>query len=276
MGRKSFADKLLFWKDGPSALTRIHALWTLEGLHALDKSVLLTAYSDADPQVRKAAVELGEPYLKKNDNDVLAKVKSVANDPSIDVRKQVILSLQYAQPKDAVGIIQGIVENDSNEVLTAFASRKLLANDHDQWKDLKAKIIDRQPLEKKLILQGGEYFSQLCATCHGKNGTGVPTGKDGFLAPPLADAARVNGDQEVLINILLHGLSGPIEGKQYPDVMPSLKGQTNEYIASVLSYIRTDLGNNARVVQPATVQKVREETKGREKYWTLKELQVDK
>ncbi len=276
MGRKSFADKLLFWKDGPSPLTRIHALWTLEGLRALDKTVLLRAYDDKDPQVRKVAVELGEPYLKKNDNEVLAKVKAIANDPSIDVREQVILSLQYAQPQDAAGIIQGIAENGNNEVLTTFASRKLLANNNDQWKGLKAKIIDRHPSEKKLILQGAEYFSQLCATCHGKNGTGVPTGKEGFLAPPLAASAQVNGDEKILINILLHGLSGPIKGKEYPDVMPSLNGQTNEYIASVLSYIRTDLGNNAPVVQSATVQKVREETKERQKYWTLKELGVSK
>lgn len=46
-----------------TALARLHALWTLEGLNALDAEALRTALKDADPQVRAAGVRLATPDL---------------------------------------------------------------------------------------------------------------------------------------------------------------------------------------------------------------------
>ncbi len=91
-------------------------------------------------------------------------------------------------------------------------------------------------------------------------------------APPLAGAKDVNGDPEKLIKILLHGLSGPVDGKSYADIMPPLGANTDEYIASVISYIRNDMGNKGSIVKPADVKKVRDEHKGRDKNWTTQEL----
>ena len=272
LGKSSIADKLMFWKDPASHLGRIHALWTLEGLGALDKSVILSVMDDEDPQLQKVALELGEPYLQNNDTEVLAKFKKLANTSNINVRKQVILSLQYAQPKGGNDLLNDLKAKENNENLLAFANRKLLGSNSDPWKDLRAKLVDKHPYYRDMVINGAKNFSQLCATCHGKNGKGVPVEDGGYLAPPLSGSAFVNGDQEKLINILLHGLTGPINGKEYSDVMPSLKGQTNEYIASVLSYIRTNLDNKAGIINPQTVQKVREKTKDRQKYWTEEEL----
>src|SRR5664279_5205585 len=61
-----------------SQLARIHALWTLEGLGAIDKEVLSHALNDPDPQVRKTAVWISEAFLKANDSemiDAVAKLK---------------------------------------------------------------------------------------------------------------------------------------------------------------------------------------------------------
>jgi mono/diheme cytochrome c family protein len=84
----------------------------------------------------------------------------------------------------------------------------------------------------------------------------------------------VNGDEEVLLNILLHGLKGPIDGKTYPDVMAPQNQQTDEYIASVLSYIRTNLGNRQDAITPRDVKKARAATKDRQTAWTLEELEA--
>ena len=46
-----------------NAFARLHALWTLEGLNALDAEALRTALKDADPQVRAAGVRLATPDL---------------------------------------------------------------------------------------------------------------------------------------------------------------------------------------------------------------------
>ncbi len=77
----------------PSHLARLHALWTLDGLDAVDRDILYTALKDEHPQIRKAAIILCEPYLKKDDGDVMAKLSELKNDPSYDVRLQLYLIL---------------------------------------------------------------------------------------------------------------------------------------------------------------------------------------
>ena len=63
------------------------------------------------------------------------------------------------------------------------------------------------PPGKELFLSGGA-----CAVCHGINGEGQVG-----VYPPLAGSEWVNGPEERLIRILLHGLQGSItaSGKQY-------------------------------------------------------------
>ena len=79
------------------------------------------------------------------------------------------------------------------------------------------------------------------------------------MAPPLAGSPRVNGDKIMLIQILLFGLQGPIDNKTYPGVMLPQKHQDDEWIASVLSYIRNsaDLGNKSSIVTREEVEDIR-------------------
>lgn len=81
-------------------------------------------------------------------------------------------------------------------------------------------------------------------------------------APPLAGSPRVKGDKILNIQLLLNGLKGPVDGKTYPDMMPSMGGNDDEWLASVLSYIRnsSELGNKASVVTPGEVKNVRATT----------------
>ena len=78
----------------PSPLARIHALWTLEGMEAIDKGTLFKALEDADAQVRKTAVWISEYYLAQQDKEVISKLASLQQDPSADVRIQLSLSLR--------------------------------------------------------------------------------------------------------------------------------------------------------------------------------------
>ena len=57
--------------EKPSHLARLHALWTLEGLDAIDKDIFYTAMKDEHPQVRKAGVWISESYIKKNDDEMM-------------------------------------------------------------------------------------------------------------------------------------------------------------------------------------------------------------
>lgn len=70
----------------------------------------------------------------------------------------------------------------------------------------------------------------------------------------------MNGDKIMLIQIMLYGLKGPVDGKNYPGVMLPQKHQSDEWIASVLSYIRNsnDLGNRVSTVTVEEVEDIRQ------------------
>jgi len=256
-------------------LAKIHALWTLNGLNALSRPVLLSALKDKDPEVRKTALWISEEPLTNGDEQLLSEVAALQNDPSADVRLQLALSLRFNRSDKAAQIISGLLKN--------YPDDKLLAESQGRYQNQIKERVEREQKAKlmadadqKLIKDGALIFKQLCATCHGAEGKGINNGGKDMPAPSLAGAKDVNGDPEKLIKILLHGLSGPIDGKTYSDVMPPLGFNNDEYIASVLSYIRNDLGNKAAVIKPDLVKKVRKETAGRTKSWTIKELEASK
>lgn len=256
-------------------LAKIHALWTLNGLNALSRPVLLSALKDKDPEVRKTALWIAEEPLTGGDEQLLNEVAALQNDPSADVRLQLALSLRFNRSERAAQIISGLLKN--------YPDDKLLAESQGRYQNQIKERAEREQKSKlmadadqKLIKDGALIFKQLCATCHGAEGKGINNGGKDMPAPALAGAKDVNGDPEKLIKILLHGLSGPIEGKTYSDMMPPLGFNNDEYIASVLSYIRNDLGNKAAVIKPDLVKKVRKETAGRTKPWTIKDLEASK
>ena len=83
------------------------------------------------------------------------------------------------------------------------------------------------------------------------------------MAPSLAGSPRVLGHRDYVIKVLLHGMTGPLNGVTYTDVMIPMGQQNDEWIASVGSYIRNSFGNRASFVTPADVARVRAGTAGR-------------
>ncbi|MFI5156160.1 MAG: c-type cytochrome [Chitinophagales bacterium] len=240
-------------------LARIHALWTLEGLGAIDKSVLYKALEDSDAQLRKAAIWIGEIFIRKNDQEFIARLGKLQNDPSPDVLVQLSLSLRTNPSPKAQEIVKYLLANNpENEMMqysfTVFTeAQKNLEAERKRTSNL-------SPEERDLVSRGSTIFHQLCATCHGADGRGVVIGGKGMPAPPLAGSPRVKGDKIMNIQILFDGLKGPIDGKNYPDMMPSMAKNDDQWIASVISYVRNsgDLGNNASVVTPQEVKYVRD------------------
>ncbi|WP_018618156.1 DUF7133 domain-containing protein [Spirosoma luteum] len=245
----------------PGPLARIHALWTLEGLKAIDKPTLFRAFTDPEPQVRKTAVWISEQYLDKKDPDVIAKLAMLATDPSPDVRIQLALSLRSHKTDHTQAIVKMLLaDNPKNELMqfsfTTFAeSQKVQEAERARTRNL-------SPADRALVTNGATIFKQLCATCHGPDGKGIAMGGKQMPAPPLAGSPRVRGDKILVTQLLLNGMRGPVDGKTYPDMMPSMGGNDDTWIASVLSYIRnsSELGNKSSVVTPAEVAEVRANT----------------
>jgi putative membrane-bound dehydrogenase-like protein len=259
----------------PVQLAKIHALWTLNGLNALGRPVLFAALKNQDPEIRKTALWIAEESLTDGDQALLDAVEALKNDPSADVRLQLALSLRFNKSEKAEQIIAGLLKNYPDDKLLAESQNRYQSKIRERAEsEQKAKLM--AVADQKLIKDGALIFKQLCATCHGADGKGINNGGKDMPAPVLAGAKDVNANPERLIKILLHGLSGPIDGKTYPDVMPALGANNDEYIASVLSYIRNDMGNKAAVVKPSDVKKVRAENASRTTSWTIKELDASK
>ncbi|MEO0640706.1 MAG: cytochrome c, partial [Bacteroidota bacterium] len=67
------------------------------------------------------------------------------------------------------------------------------------------------------------------------------------------------GDKERLIGVLLNGMQGEIEvnGETYNNVMASYATLKDEEIAAVLTYVRSNFGNEASAVTASEVAAVR-------------------
>ena len=99
-------------RESSSAVGRLHALWSLDGLQALDGDDLHAALSDSDPHIREHAVLLAEPRLVK-DSSLLEQVLTRATDESPRVRFQVALTLGEVDDPRATMALGQIARRDS-------------------------------------------------------------------------------------------------------------------------------------------------------------------
>ena len=114
-------------RSSASQLGRIHALWTLEGLGALDASLVREQLKSADPKIRIQAAQLAEPLIKAGDTSLIADVKTLGNDSDPNVVIQSMLTIGYVRASDAVGFIQSILEANKGAGVTAVGTQ-LAAN----------------------------------------------------------------------------------------------------------------------------------------------------
>jgi mono/diheme cytochrome c family protein len=90
------------------------------------------------------------------------------------------------------------------------------------------------------IMSGQKLYYTHCAACHRPDGSGN-TGE----IPPMTNSDWVSGDKNRLIDVMLLGLSEPIEvdGISYEGEMPSYRNLSDSDIADILNYIRVEFGN---------------------------------
>jgi mono/diheme cytochrome c family protein len=102
----------------------------------------------------------------------------------------------------------------------------------------------------KSVPKGLVLYGQYCASCHKNDGNGIAG-----TFPPLKGAEQVTGNKDVLVKILLRGLSGQVKvkGKVYDQQMPSFSFLADKDIADVLTYIRSSWGNRSAAVQTEDV-----------------------
>ncbi len=84
---------------------RLHALWTLDGMHAADRPTMEAALKDQSQAVRAAGIRIAEPWLARADSAMSASVMRLIVDATPSVRRQLAASLgelPVAQRDDAL------------------------------------------------------------------------------------------------------------------------------------------------------------------------------
>jgi mono/diheme cytochrome c family protein len=251
-----------------SPVGRFHALWTLEGLGALDASLVREAMKDANPRMRIQAIRAAESLYKAGDRSFDADFRTMANDPDTDVVIQSILTLKFFRAADLADVVRA--------AQAANAARGV--KEIGDWAMEPPPAITAagsfSPEEAAMIEEGQTAYQSLCYACHGDDGRGrVKEGTNGeMMAPTIAGSPRVNGHRDYVIKVLLNGMTGPIDGRIYSEVMLPMGTNTDAWVASMSSYIRHAFGNAGGMVTAEDVARVRAATSSRSTPYTAAEL----
>lgn len=282
-----------------------HALWTLEGLNAINSDEVLTLLQSPVWDIRMQALTISPQVITQSNyskfvnelTQIVAKNDSVAA-PYVGF---ITNTIQKYDKGAANTLLTGLVKKYPNNAYVADAivsnlqdreevfQKEVLAIVPDTSRAIHHRIVrvvkavqdakdnsDPKVLAK-LYPKGAALFNTVCKTCHGEDGNGVTS-----LAPPLNNSEIVNGDMNIMLSIVLKGLSGPVKIAGHLYQAPEISGEmpgfadnkdfTDADIADVANFVRRSWKNRGDKVVEADVKTVRKKLAGRVKSFTMDEL----
>lgn len=179
--------------SAPDYRTRLHALWTIDGLEATDQSTITKALKDNHPDVRANAIRLTERFLEKPEMQAL--VLKEIDHPNWAVRRQLAATIGEFPPQQRVPAITQILTKYANDPITVDIAISGL-------KDLESQVLENL---LKQNLQSDDPISMLAAAI-ARSRKEAEISK--LLATPIQQAAILKG--------LEAGLSAPQGGGGRP------------------------------------------------------------
>jgi nitrite reductase (NO-forming) len=87
---------------------------------------------------------------------------------------------------------------------------------------------------------GQVLFAGTCSTCHQPNGEGMAG-----VFPPLAKSSVLAATPKRIVDIMLHGLTGPVtvNGKDFNSMMPPQTQLTDDEVANIGTFVLNSWGN---------------------------------
>ncbi|MBL7977224.1 MAG: DUF1080 domain-containing protein [Bacteroidetes Order II. Incertae sedis bacterium] len=313
------AQRLLIEREDPTAiplliessligapLTKLHALWTLEGLKAHSVEHLDRIWQTAPEGFIREAIlhqmarwaggeqhETALSWLKNHPPSKSVKVREKASwvaaiaahaRDNVTVLKEVYPTLAEADTfpvlidaliTNIAGLETPVLRLLGQHVPTSVKNALHEAIEKSRQSSDAALQHLSKP-ERGLFAAGKGNYAKYCATCHASSGEGIKN-----LAPPLAGSEWVSGDPRLLGRIVLDGLTGPItvQGETYTfnAPMPGFRDNievNNEALAGILTFIRNSWGHKAGVVWAKDMILLRAETQRRNKPYAEKELRA--
>jgi mono/diheme cytochrome c family protein len=263
-------------RNSPAVLGRFHALWTLEGLGALDATLARDLMRDFNPLVRVQAIRASETNYKAGDKSLEADYKQLATDPDARVSLQAILTLNLFKVPDIRAVITSAQAANKARGVQEIGNRILQPpmNAFGRGGGRGAAV---SPEQQALLERGAGIYAELCVACHGPDGKGMPVegAPAGMMkAPPLGGSPRVQAHYSYVVNAVIHGLTGAIDGTTYTDVMVPMGTNDDDWIAAVASYVNRGFGNSGTIISPRDVARVRAAAANRKAMWGVEELEA--
>jgi mono/diheme cytochrome c family protein/glucose/arabinose dehydrogenase len=250
--------------------TRTHALWCLEGLGVLESSLIAQLARQTDPRMRIQALRAGESLYKAGETQLEGLYARAMEAPQTEVVIQAMLSSHYLGLAGYAERIKALLR-DRGEKGIQVVGTQILRKTAEKTTDLLLSGLSEA--EGNSLKRGKVIYNELCIQCHGPNGQGRSIGQGALMAPALSGSTRVQAHPDYALKVILHGIQGPLDGTNYPGgLMVGNLEQNDSWIADIASYIRKSFGNEASMVGPAEVARIRQETRSRETPYGIGEL----
>lgn len=255
-------------------LERIHALWSLEGLGVVDKTIIKKIINGGDDNMKIQAMRVAEASILDGDKDYLNLFAKFSTDQNPKIIIQYALTLKRCTTESSEAALIELQKLHNDEA----GLEEVLAKMVYSYEEARIRAARALEQKKNLVVyeKGEKIYESLCVTCHATDGKGVKAGEL-TMAPSFFDSEIIGLENpDILIRVALSGLTGPVRGKNYAaGIMTPLESNDDDYIASVLSYVRNSFDNKASYVTVEEVAKIREETKGHAMYTEAELMELD-
>jgi putative membrane-bound dehydrogenase-like protein len=120
-GGKDAVPSLIEMTGNNSAMGRLHALWTLEGLGELKTQQIEQALKDSVAGIRENAIQLAELHLKNNP-DLTKALLALQKDKDARVRFQLLLTLGFINTPESAEVRNNLLFADINDKWVQIAA----------------------------------------------------------------------------------------------------------------------------------------------------------
>lgn len=280
----------------------LHAFWTLDGLGALDKELVLdfavqrngyylphaikyltTAHSEWFMELKERLGQNESLLSEKNLIYWAAATRHLAagSDEAVEFLANILDRLSILNQKYALNMALSQYNDYEQDLLIplkkqADTNQQLVSYLNDVMQKIDANKAFYARKKTRVSRNSGlAIFESNCSSCHGKDGKGIES-----VAPPLYQSEYLEDNDSALVMIVLHGLQGPVsvngETYEFPGVMPALVDNTeysDQEIAAVLSFVKNAFSSTPRRVSSQLVKELRNYPSEDGEPYTVKSLE---
>jgi mono/diheme cytochrome c family protein/glucose/arabinose dehydrogenase len=200
--------------SAPDWRTKLHALWTLDGIDAIDAATVGKSLDDPRPEVRAAAIRVAERWLRQPNHPLHAAVVARSEDPNWIVRYQLTASLGELPQDKRVAPIAEMIERYGEDPIIVDAAISGLAGQEASMLD---RVLESNANEEKAV----DAITLLSAT--------IAKARNASAAQRIFNLAAEPGRAEWQRLALLRGIETNLAGGAGGG--PPGRGQASEKLA---------------------------------------------